>query len=97
MKLRIEWEDDPVFATVKYNGSDYRALTLKIKGKPFSTWVTLDVVYQYRRDDPNYMREIDRSLIGAMERMFEKIFMDAIGAIPDGTDLMINRGEGRDG
>jgi hypothetical protein len=89
MRLKLEYEDDPVFATVKYRKSDYRALTLKINGKPFSVWVTLDLVYQFRRDDPDYMREIDRSLVAAMERMLEKIFLDAVGAIPDGSDLMI--------
>lgn len=65
MRLKLEYEDDPVFATVKYRKSDYRALTLKINGKPFSVWVTLDLVYQFRRDDPDYMREIDRSLVAA--------------------------------
>jgi len=89
MRLRLEWEDDLAFATVQSSGGDYRALTLKINGKPFSVWVTLDVVYQFRRDDPNYIREIDKSLIAAMERMFEKVFFDAVGAIPAGTDLMI--------
>lgn len=89
MRLKLEWDDNPTFATVKFNGGDYRAFTLKIDGKAFSTWVHLDIVYQFRRDDPDYMRAVDEQLIGAMERMLGNVFSKACGAITEGTDLMI--------
>jgi hypothetical protein len=92
MRIRLEYDDDPVFATVGHRTEQYRTLMVKINGKPFSAWVTLDIVYAYRRDDPNYIREIDKSLVAAMERMLGKIFTEACAAVPEGTDLMI---EGR--
>jgi hypothetical protein len=93
MRLRLEYDDDPVFATVGRNTEIYRTLMVKINGKPFSVWVTLDIVYELRRDDPNYIREIDRSLVAAMERMFERIFTEACAAIPEGTNLMLGEKE----
>lgn len=89
MRIRLEWEDDPVFATMSHpQFGEYRALTVKINGKPFSVWVVLDVVYRYRLNDSGYMKMIDDNLIATMERMFTKIFVDACAAIPDGTDLV---------
>ena len=92
MRFRLEWEDDPVFATARNPlMGDYRALTVKINGKPFSVWVALDVMNRYRVDDPDYMRMVDEQLIATMERMFAKVFIDACAAIPEGTDLLVDK------
>jgi hypothetical protein len=93
MRFKLEYEDDPVFATVRHQGERYRSLLVKINGKPFSTWVHLDFVYDLRCDDPNYMRAVDENLVAAMERMFERVFNDACAAVPEGTDLMIDKHE----
>jgi hypothetical protein len=91
MRLRLEFEDVVAFSTISGGPlGDYRALMVKINGKPFSVWRTLDVANWYLlRDDKHYVEEIDKALVAAMERMLEKVFMDACAAIPEGTDLMI--------
>jgi hypothetical protein len=89
MRIRLEYDDGPVFSTVKMPiAGDYRALLVRINGKPFSVWRTLDVAARFIGDEKRYMEEVDRLLVAAMERMFEKVFMDACAAIPEGTDLM---------
>lgn len=92
MRIKLEWEDGPVFASVKAPGlgqGDYRALTVKIHGKPFSVWVNYITFFA---DDPSYMRSVDEQLVASMERMFARIFTDACAAIPEGTDLMLGKG-----
>ena len=90
MRIKLEYDDGPVFATVKVpvgrGLSDYRALTVKINGKPFSTWVNYSPFYSV---DEHYLRMIDEQLIASMERIFEKIFMDACAAVKEGTDLLV--------
>jgi hypothetical protein len=86
MRIRLDFDDGPVFSTVRWLGGRHRALVVKINGKPFSVWRTLEDYEQYRGED--YMRAVDDALIAAMEQMFTNIFMDACAAIPDGTELL---------
>lgn len=94
MRIRLEWDDGLVFATLKAPtiGSalgtvgDYRALTVRVNDKPFTVWVAYSdsPLLNY---DRNYREEIDKALIARMERTFEKIFFKACAAIEEGTDL----------
>lgn len=90
MRLRLEYEDYPAFATMMFQGQRYRAMTVKVHGKPFSVWVRLDLVFQGMEDDPAYMKEIDDNLVAAMERMLTNLFYEVCAAVPEGTDLLIN-------
>jgi hypothetical protein len=96
MRIRLEYEDGPVFGTVRSGPmfgtvsepTEYRALVVKIGGKPFTVWRRLDIAARFLSDDKRYIEQIDRALVAAMERMFEKVFLDACAAVPEGTDLM---------
>lgn len=94
LRLELEYDDRPVFSTFRTPmAGDYRALLVRINGKPFTAWRTLDIAYNYLRDDERYVEEIDKALVAALERMLEKVFLDACAAIPEGTDLMCDRGD----
>ena len=56
MRLKLEYDDAPVFGTIKGPlKSELRALVVKINGKPFTTWARLET-YMYRVYDDEYMR-----------------------------------------
>jgi hypothetical protein len=89
MRIRLEYEDGPVFGTFRGPLEDsYRAVLVKINGKPFTVWRTLNLTYGYLMGDKRYIEEVDKALIASMERMLEKILFDACAAIPEGTNLL---------
>lgn len=88
MRIRLDYEDNPVFTTITAPLiGKYRTLIVKINGKPFSAWRTINE-YEFFHNDERYIKQVDEMLIGVMERMFEKIFVDACGAIPEGKNLL---------
>jgi len=94
MRISLEYEDEPAFATVRHSKvGDYRVLLVKVNGKPFSTWANVAPIFL---GDRHYMEQIDRSLVAAMERMLKKVFTDACAAIPEGTDLLVDKEKNAD-
>jgi len=95
MRIRLEYDDGPVFSTVSHpipgTMENFRAMTVRINGKPFSVWRTVDPIemdFHRTIGNKDYMEEVDRALIAAMEKMFEKILLDACAAIEPGTELL---------
>ena len=92
MRIKLEYDDGPVFSTLTHpipgTTDKLRCMIVKINGKPFSVWRTVDPVEidHYRGRDSAY--EIDQALVAAMEKMFEKIFLDACAAIEPGTEWL---------
>lgn len=88
MRIKLEYEDGPVFSTVQYPSGRYRAMMIKIDGKPFTTWRTIEAREFYLSgSDQQYLEEIDKTLVASMERMLTKVFLDAVAAVPEGTEL----------
>lgn len=93
MKIRLEYDDGPVFSTLSHPRlgaqEKFRCMMVRIDGKPFTVWRTVHPMeLDYRRNVLAYMDEIDKALVAAMEKMFEKIFLDACAAIEPGTELL---------
>ena len=84
MKIKLELEDFE-FATTLSQFGDTRWLVVVVEGKPFSI---------YRQLDPRPFRSpgrdacVDRVLIEKMEFMLRKVFVDALKAIPEGTQIL---------
>jgi hypothetical protein len=98
VRIRLEYEDGPVFATLGGPLGSYRTLLVKINGKPFTAWCVLDSTGYMSIDHERYAKEIDKALVASMERMLGKVFLDACAAVPEGTDLMCDiNGEQRSG
>lgn len=87
MRIRLDYDDGLAFSTVTWQGVKYRALVVKIAGKAFNVWRTVEGRELYL-DREDYMRMIDQSLVTAMESMFTNIFTDAIAAVPEGAELL---------
>jgi hypothetical protein len=97
MRIRLEYEDGPVFSTMSHplpgTIEEFRAMTVRINGKPFSVWRTVDPFETNRamrgaKHGEEYMRHVDEALIAAMEKMLTKIFEDACAAVEPGTELL---------
>ena len=85
MKILLEPEDAH-FSTLSGPFVRYRALLVKVNGKPF---VTTRTVENFRESyDDTFSKSVDLALIESMERMLTKVFNDACAAVPEGVDLM---------
>jgi len=90
MRLKLDLEDCVRFSTLSHpTQGSYRCLQVKVNGKVFSVWQTMDEYRAlYLRDDMDYMAVMDAALVAAMEKMLSKILADACAAVPEGTDLL---------
>jgi hypothetical protein len=86
VRLRLEYDDHPVFSTFRGTLGEFRALAVRIKGKPFVMWRSIDRALHF--PDEEYMRAIDNDLVASMERVLTKVFLDACAAVPEGVDLL---------
>lgn len=90
MRLKLDIDDGLRFSTLSNPTlGSYRTLMVKVNGKAFSVWMTMDEHRAlYLRDDRHYMEEVDAALVAAMEKMLTKLFNDACAAVPVGTELL---------
>jgi hypothetical protein len=89
MRIRLEYDDRPLFTTLTGPLGQHRVLLIRVNGKRFTVWRMLrGDEFLFARDDKLYLEEVDKALIASMEKLFEKMFLDACAAIPEGTDLL---------
>jgi hypothetical protein len=95
MRIKLEYDDGPVFSTLTnplLKGQEkFRTMMVRINGKPFSVWRTVDPLeleFRSIRGTQDYMKAVDEALVAAMEKMFTRIFEDAVAAIEPGTELL---------
>ena len=91
--LELDHEDGFRFLTTRSAVGPYRALQIKINGRPFATWYRLDD--QRMSYDENYMKNVDQELARQFERMVEKLLAKAIADAPEGVDLLESDANGR--
>jgi hypothetical protein len=85
MKIKLELEDFR-FATTRSGAcGDVRVLLVDVEGKPFSVWITMSPQPFQSLERNEYF---DKLLIEKMEMMLWKVFVDALKAIPEGTNLL---------
>lgn len=96
MRIKLEYDDGPVFGLTTHPlpgvEETLRYLMVRIDGKPFSVWRTMDPYEQLCFCTPeqqkDYLQAVDNALVAAMEKMFEKILTEACAAIAPGTELL---------
>lgn len=91
MRIKLDMDDMLSFSTLTHPQlGQHRALVIKVQGKTFSVWHSIDRLYltPYSLNDKDYIREIDTMLVKSMEQMLTKIFTDACAAVPVGTELL---------
>ena len=85
MKIKLELEDFR-FATTRENiGGETRWMIVSIEGKPFSVWRKMNGSEFRTRGENEYY---DRLLVEKMEFMLRKVFVDALKAVPEGTQIL---------
>ena len=84
MKIELERED-ATFSTLSGPYGSYRALMVRIGGKPF---VTTRTVESFHEAHPQYAKNVDEILIKAMERILTKILEKACLEVPEGVELI---------
>lgn len=94
MRIKLDLDDRLAFSTVTVPtlGLQQRTLIVKVGGKAFSVWHSLEPsqIWPWNGlSEPNrYMQEIDVALVAAMEQMLSKLLTDACAAVPEGTSLL---------
>lgn len=86
MKIKLEYGDGPVFTTIHHPYGASRTMLVKVGGKAFNVWRTVDPMEG--EFSPDYTNEVDRVLAAAMERMLTNLFLDACAAVQEGVDLL---------
>ena len=96
VRIRLEYDDRPVFSTLTRPDlgargvpTTYRTMMVRVGGRTFNVWRTVDQYEMYIdsvRED--YINEIDRALVAAMEQMLTQVFVNACAAVPDGAQLL---------
>lgn len=95
MRIKLDLEDRLAFATLSSPelaghglAAQYRCLVIKVGGKDFTVTRVLNGMDYYHMHDGQYIQEIDRALVAAMEQMLSKLLTDACAAVPVGVDLL---------
>ncbi len=85
MKIKLELGDFCFTTTRGATTGDIRWLLVDVEGKPFSVY---SVMSPKPFQSPKRDEYFDRLLIEKMEMMLRKVFVDALKAIPEGTQIL---------